>query len=143
MQPINFEEGLQRLRDRDSRYQREAYLFLRETLEYAQKQLSVQTKTKPRHLTGKELLEGIRTYALEQFGPMAKTVLNEWGVRTCEDVGEIVFNMVEVGLLSKTDTDSREDFKGGFDFDQAFCSPFRPRTPDSLGAPPAAPGGPS
>jgi uncharacterized repeat protein (TIGR04138 family) len=78
-------------------------------------------------VTGRELLSGIRTYALAQFGPMAMTVLDEWGVTRCEDFGEIVFNMVDAGLLSKTDSDSREDFQGGYSFDEAFRNPFLPQ----------------
>ncbi len=128
MQPLNFEEVLQRITARDARFHREAYLFLREALDYTQRQMASSKKDEPRHVTGKELLEGIRTYALAQYGPMAKTVFNEWGVQRCEDFGEIVFNMVEQGLLSKTESDSRDDFAGGYDFDEAFCKPFRPRT---------------
>jgi uncharacterized repeat protein (TIGR04138 family) len=77
-------------------------------------------------VSGHELLEGIRLYALQQFGPMARTVLEDWGIRACEDFGEIVFNMVEHKILSKTDDDSREHFKGGYDFRDAFEKPFIP-----------------
>jgi len=62
------------------------------------------------HVTGQELLEGIRQYALQQYGPMTVTVFEEWGVNHCRDFGEIVFNMVESGLLQKTETDTRNDF---------------------------------
>ena len=75
-------------------------------------------------MSGKELLEGIREYAAQQFGPLAPTVFRSWGVRRTEDFGEIVFNLVESGLLGKTESDSREDFADGFDFDQAFDGPF-------------------
>jgi uncharacterized repeat protein (TIGR04138 family) len=135
MQPLNFEEVLQRISSQDSRYHREAYLFLREALDYTQKRLSQGKRVEPRHVTGQELLSGIREYALTQFGPMAKTVLNEWGVKACEDFGEMVFKMVEHGLLSQTEKDSRDDFKGGFDFDQAFCQPFRPRVREDVPGP--------
>jgi uncharacterized repeat protein (TIGR04138 family) len=132
MQALNFDEVLSRITTQDARYHREAYLFLREALEQTQKSCLRTRKTESQQaagkdVTGKELLEGIREYALTQFGPMAKTVLNEWGITRCEDFGELVFNMVEQGLLSKTENDSRDDFKGGYDFDQAFCQPFRPR----------------
>ena len=87
---------------------------------------------KIRHVSGQELLAGIRSYALEQFGPMTLTVLNEWGVRRSEDFGELVFNMVENHLLAKTKKDSREDFKDGYDFDEAFRQPFVPaKKPDA------------
>jgi uncharacterized repeat protein (TIGR04138 family) len=74
------------------------------------------------------LLEGIRQYALHQFGPMAVTVFEDWGVRRSEDFGELVFNMVDIGLLAKTDEDSRADFERGFDFREALQNPFLPRS---------------
>jgi uncharacterized repeat protein (TIGR04138 family) len=126
MQPLNFDEVLDRILVQDQRYHREAYLFLREGLDYTQRQLTQNKKTDLRHITGKELLEGLRLYGLAQFGPMAKTVLNEWRVRTCEDFGAMVFIMVDHGLLSKTETDSLDDFKGGYSFEEAFCKPFVP-----------------
>ncbi len=84
-------------------------------------------KGEVRHVSGQELLAGIRSYALEQFGPMAQMVLNEWGIQNCEDFGELVFNMVETNLLAKTTEDSREDFKNGYDFFEAFRRPFLPK----------------
>jgi uncharacterized repeat protein (TIGR04138 family) len=126
MQPIEFEEVIRKIVERDARYRREAYVFLREALEYTQKMMGRPTAEEVRHVSGRDLLEGIRRYALEQFGPMVQTVLNEWGIHSCEDVGEIVFNMVDSSLLAKTDTDTREDFKGVYDFDEVFAKPFRP-----------------
>lgn len=126
MQALNIDEVLAKILANDPRYRREAYLFLRDGLDYAQKQISKTSKNEIRHITGQELLQGLRQFALSQFGPMAATVLDEWGVHRCEDFGDLVFNMVEHGLLSKTEKDSREDFKGGYDFDEAFRKPFRP-----------------
>ena len=126
MQPINFDEVLEKILAKDPRYQREAYLFLREGLDYAQKQISKANKNEIRHISGQELVGGLRDFALAQFGPMAATVLNEWGIHQCEDFGELVFNMVEHGLLSKTEKDCREDFKGGYSFEDAFRKPFLP-----------------
>jgi len=126
MQEVSFEEALEKILADDSRYPRDAYLFLREALDYTQKLVGKENGGKVRHVTGQELLEGIRKFALEQFGPMALTVLEEWGVRTCRDFGELVFNMVESGLLAKTETDSRTDFEGGYDFFEAFRKPFLP-----------------
>lgn len=130
----NFDEILEQIVAKDPRYQRDAYLFLREALDHTQKLMAKAARetrdgTKEeavRHVSGQELLNGIRTLALEQFGPMAATVLAEWGVRRCEDFGEIVFNMVDNRLLAKTKEDSREDFKGGYSFDEAFRQPFLP-----------------
>jgi len=126
MQPIEFEQVVRSIVERDPRYKREAYVFIRETLEYTQKMMGRPAADEVRHVTGRDLLEGIRLYAIEQFGPMVPTVLGEWGIHKCEDVGEVVFNMVESSLLAKTDTDSREDFKGVYDFDEVFAKPFRP-----------------
>ncbi len=127
MQPLNFDDVLERILRQNPRYHREAYLLVREALDYTQKRLSATRRAEPRHVSGQELLSGIRDYALALYGPMTKTVLNEWGIGACEDFGEIVFTLVDQGLLSKTETDSRDDFKGGFDFDRAFQQPFRPR----------------
>jgi len=66
-------------------------------------------------------------FALNQFGPMVVTVLEDWGVRNCRDFGEIVFNMVEIELLAKTENDNRDDFNNGYDFTDAFRKPFWPQ----------------
>lgn len=131
MHTENFDETLDTILRKDGRFTRDAYLFLREALDHTTKTM---TKTgregarrEVRHVTGQQLLGGIRTFALEQFGPMTLTVLHEWGVRRCEDFGEIVFNMVENNLLGKTEKDSREDFKGGYDFEEVFRRPFLPK----------------
>ena len=79
-----------------------------------------------RHVTGGELLDGIRKYALNEFGPMAKTVFTAWGIRACADFGQLVFNLVNKGILGKTDQDTLQDFTHGYDFDAAFCAPYRP-----------------
>ncbi len=74
----------------------------------------------PRHISGQELAEGCRDLALEQFGPMARTVLEHWGIHSTEDMGEIVFALIECRVLVKQDSDSREDFQAVFDFDEVF-----------------------
>lgn len=131
MQAVEFEAVLERIVTADPRYHREAYLFLRESLSFTQKlsakhRESVRDLSVENHVSGQQLLEGIRQFALEQFGPMTKSVLNEWGINTCEDFGEIVFNLVEHDLLRKTEQDSRADFKGGYDFFEAFRKPYLP-----------------
>ena len=135
MHEVSFEEALATISEKDPRYHREAYLFVREALDHTQKTIGKDARGRIRHVTGQELLSGIREFALEQFGPMAKTVLEEWGVRCCQDFGEIVFNMVEVGWLAKTDKDSRADFQDGYDFEQAFRKPFLPRSKRSVAEP--------
>jgi uncharacterized repeat protein (TIGR04138 family) len=127
MQEVSFEEAFNRIRAKDPRYHRDAYLFVREALDHTQKTIGKDSRGRTRHVTGQELLAGIRDYALQQFGPMAMTVFEEWGVCCCADFGEIVFNMVEADWLAKTDKDSRADFAGGYDFDEAFRKPFLPK----------------
>jgi uncharacterized repeat protein (TIGR04138 family) len=126
MQEVNFDEVVEKLLQKDQRFARDAYQFTREALDYTQKLTSKENRGAVRHVTGQELLEGIRQYALQQYGPMTLTVLEEWGVRQCRDFGEIVFNMVESGLLQKTDRDTRNDFQQGYEFTDAFCKPFWP-----------------
>ena len=128
MHGIDFNEELDKIVAKDPRFTREAYLFVREALDHTQKMIGKPAKDDdaPRHVSGQQLLDGIRDYAVQQYGPMALTLLNEWGIRRCEDFGELVFNMVENSLLAKTDQDSREDFKGGYDFAEAFRKPFLP-----------------
>ena len=126
MQEVSFEEALAEIQAKDPRYQRDAYVFVREALEFTQKTVTKTGRRRSHHISGQELLAGIRDFALQQYGPMAKMLLEEWGVRRCEDFGEIVFNMVEVGWLAKTKNDSRADFAGGYDFDDAFRKPFLP-----------------
>jgi uncharacterized repeat protein (TIGR04138 family) len=127
MHEPTFEEHLELILAKDARYHRDAYFFLREALDFTQKAIIKENRGQLRHVTGQELLAGIREYALQQFGPMALTVLEEWGIKCCEDFGEIVFNMVDAGLLAKTEKDSRDDFHGGYDFDEAFRKPFLPQ----------------
>jgi uncharacterized repeat protein (TIGR04138 family) len=128
MQAVSFEEVLELILAKDKRYHRDSYLFVREALDHTQKAVGKLTKGGHiRHVSGQELLSGIREYALEQFGPMAITVFEEWGIRSCADFGEMVFVMVEHSLLAKTDKDTRADFESGYDFQEAFRKPFLPQ----------------
>ena len=126
MHQLNFDDVLDKMVEQNPRYRRDAYLFLREALEFTQKTISKANKNQVRHITGAELLNGIREYALALYGPMTITVLGEWGITSTEDFGHMVFLMVENNLLRKTDQDSLEDFKKGYSFDEAFRQPFRP-----------------
>lgn len=122
----DFDAVLEPILNRDKRFTREAYHFVREALDHTHRQILRRGEARPRHVTGQELLEGIRDYALQQFGPMSLTVLNEWGLRRCEDFGEIVFLLVDEKVLAKTEQDSMDDFRGGYDFEDAFRKPFLP-----------------
>ena len=128
MQQGDFSETVEQIMRDDHRYDREAYGFVREGLDYTLKMLQKRGEVAHRHVSGQELLEGLRRYSLDQFGPMTKTVLNYWGIQRCEDFAEIVFNLVEKGVLGKTEQDSRDDFKGGYDFEEAFQRPFIPQS---------------
>jgi uncharacterized repeat protein (TIGR04138 family) len=109
------ENLLAKLREMDPRYTDAAYLFLLSALQYA-----IEGLDEPRHITGRELAEGCRDLAIEQFGPMARTVLEHWGIHSTLDMGEIVYVLIECRVLTKQDSDSREDFQNVFDFEQAF-----------------------
>ena len=126
MQEINFDEAVDLIIAKDPRFARDAYAFVREALDFTQKLVIKEARGNIRHVSGQELLKGIRQFALQQFGPMVVTVFEEWGVESCRDFGEIVFNMVEIGLLAKTEKDSRDDFQNGYDFTDAFRKPFWP-----------------
>ena len=104
----------------DPRYAKAAYLFVQEGLTRAQKMFW--EPGKPGHMSGTQLLEGLRELAIESFGKQAKAKLNGWGIFKCEDFGEIVFNLIEAGMLIKQGKDSKADFQGGYDFNTAFPS---------------------
>ena len=126
MQVFNFEDIVDEIVAKDPRFPRGAYLFVREALDFTQKSVRKVAKDETRHVTGQELLAGIREFGLNQFGPMAYDVFAEWGIHRTEDFGDIVFHMVDIGLLSKTEDDSQDHFKGGYDFMQVFRRPFLP-----------------
>jgi uncharacterized repeat protein (TIGR04138 family) len=129
---------LLRLTQQDLRYPIEAYLFVREALAYASDQFQLQQpceesgssgtatqrRTKSQHLTGQQLCEGIRLYAIMQFGFMAKVVLNYWGIYSTSDFGNIVFNMIRMKILKKSTKDRRSHFDGVYEFDDVFESQF-------------------
>ncbi len=124
MKHPHIDDLLEPILKKDPRYTADAYHFVREGLDHTVRKLD-----KPRHVSGRELLDGMREYALQEFGPVSKRVLSEWGIHECIDFGNIVFNLVNEGLLGKTDEDSIEDFMGGYDFNEAFIKPFRPAEP--------------
>jgi uncharacterized repeat protein (TIGR04138 family) len=128
MQKIGFAEALDSIVEADQRYQRDAYVFLRDALDYTTKQQKKSKGAAVRHVAGPELLEGVRLYALKEFGPMALTVFSYWGIERCEDIGQMVFNLIGAGIFGKTEQDSLEDFKAVYTFQDAFAKPFRPDT---------------
>ncbi|HVR74503.1 MAG TPA: Minf_1886 family protein [Planctomycetota bacterium] len=104
----------------DGRYDAEAYNFIYEALDWTLKNLIKAERRGNQHVTGRELLEGIRLYSIEQFGCLTRTVLESWGVHSTDDFGEIVFNLVEYDLMGRQDSDSKEDFHDVFEFGEVF-----------------------
>lgn len=140
MQKIGFAEALDSIVEADHRFHRDAYVFLRDALDYTTKQQKKSKGAAVRHVVGPELLEGVRLYAVKEFGPMALTVFSYWGIERCEDIGEMVFNLIGAGIFGKTEQDSLEDFKSVYTFQDAFVKPFRPEaTPPPATFPPALP----
>jgi len=113
---LGFQQSLDRIRAIDVRYDREAYCFLRDALEFTLKRRGDSRS----HVSAMELLEGFRLHAIEEFGPMARTVLDYWGVKSCEDVGNMVYALIEQGVFGRNENDRREDFLEGYDFEDAF-----------------------
>src|SRR5438067_12915635 len=126
MQKIGFSEALDSIVAGDPRYQRDAYVFLRDAPDFTTKQQKKIKGTTVRHVARPEPLDGVRQYALKEFGPMVITVFSSWGINRCEDIGHMVFNLIGAGIFGKTDEDSIEDFKNVYDFEDAFVKPFAP-----------------
>ena len=102
---------------KDPRYDRRAYALLMTV---------VASLTKDdRHATGFDILDEFKETALDQYGPLTYTVLTEWGVTCCEDVGEMMFNLAEGHRVRREEDDSPEDFRGGYDFKEIFLGPYR------------------
>lgn len=116
MADLAFRDGvMQQIRERESRYEEGAYLFVLAALEYSQAQLQVR-----RHITGRELASACRDLAIERYGIMARLVLERWGMATTEDIGSVVFTLVELGFLASQPSDTREQFSDVYDFFEAF-----------------------
>lgn len=129
MQDLDFDEVVSLICKEDARYDRKGYTFVRQGLDHTVKDLrkrDAKRAGRSLHVSGPELLDGLRIYALDQFGPMANAVLASWGITRCSDFGEIVFNLIEYNVFSKTEQDRREDFSETYSFEEAFVKPFLP-----------------
>ena len=129
--------SLDQLVSQDPRYPVEAYIFVREALAFASdsKELGIAPDVdendpgtpdpmRERHLTGQELCEAIRQFAINQYGYMAKVVLHRWGITATGNFGDIVYNMIELGVMKKSPQDRRSHFDNVYDFDRVFESNF-------------------
>src|SRR6185503_4060675 len=112
----DFSEVLKQIRGKDPRFTPEAYAFTFQGLDYTMTVM----KGKRQHVTGQELLEGIRKLAAKEFGRLAPMVFRAWGVTESRHFGDIVYNLIEAGVMGKRDEDKLEDFTGGFDMKTAF-----------------------
>ena len=111
----------------DLRYRLHAYQFVRDSLAFAQEAIpndNPEPEEEP-HLTGQQLCEAIRLFAIDQFGYMSKTVLNSWGIHGTVDFGEIVYNLIDIGMMKKSETDQREHFADVYSFEKAFVEDFQ------------------
>jgi uncharacterized repeat protein (TIGR04138 family) len=124
----SFNEVVEQIIERDPRYGKEAYIFLKEALEFTIKQKKRGKTEAGSHVNADELLDGFRQLALKEFGPMVMTVLEYWGVRASRDVGQLVFNLINAGVFGKTESDSVDDFEEALNFHIAFVAPFEPRS---------------
>jgi uncharacterized repeat protein (TIGR04138 family) len=124
---LSFDAAVKKIRLTETRFSLAAYEFVRRSLDHALQRLGRADQKKPAHVRGEELLESFRALALRDFGPMAKTVLNDWGIFTCTEVGEVVFQLVQHGILGKSETDKIDDFQEIYTFREAFESPFLPK----------------
>ncbi len=119
-----FEEAVNRIVQRDPRFAAQSYFFLRDALDFTVQRIEEQENGHSRHVSGQELLEGFIDYALNQFGPMAATVMREWGIKTGKNVGEMVFLLIDEDIFGKQPGDSLDDFCGLISFKKAFEDPF-------------------
>ncbi len=125
------EERIMQIRRRDRRFSRNAYYFALDALDFTLVHYGKDRLTgEDRHVGAKELLIGIKDLAADQFGPMASFVFQQWGVKSTRDFGEVVFNLIDAGLLSRRPEDSRLDFVDGYDFEAVFEEKFRQRLQD-------------
>lgn len=120
------EDRIVEIRRQDRRFSRHAYEFVLDSLDHTMETLGKDRLTgEERHIGGPELLQGIRALASRKYGPMAAVVFRHWGVRRSLDFGEVVFNLIDAGLLSRRDEDSRMDFVDNIDFEGVFAAAFR------------------
>ncbi len=126
MKKPNFDEAVKNIAGDDLRYKPDGYHFLRDALDFTVSSLRQDELIEHRHVSGPELLSGVVEYALKEFGPMAVAVLESWGVKSGEDIGEMVFNLIEVGAFGRSDEDSPQDFVGVISLKELLLKPFRP-----------------
>lgn len=129
MQPTQFMDAVKAVLTRDDRFDIGAYYFLKDALDFTVKRAMDSNDGQQRHVTASELLYGFRDLALQEFGPMASTMMEEWGITQCSDIGSMVFELIEEGAFGKQDSDTPEDFTNIFSLEKTLSEPFLPTSP--------------
>ncbi len=127
MQPTQFMDAVKVVIARDPRYDVGAYYFLKESLDFTVKRVMVSNDGEHRHVAASELLIGFRDLAIQEFGPMASTMMTEWGINSCTDIGTMVFQLIDEGVFGKQDSDALEDFAELFPLLETLDAPFSPQ----------------
>ncbi len=135
MRDEKFTNTVEKIVDQDPRFSEEAYAFISDAVLYTTHKVESDSTMHKHHITGKELLNGIKDFAMQQFGPIAPAVLRHWGLNDSMAIGHVVFNMVNNQLLGKSQEDTIDDFKNGFDFDMEFSKPFLPANKNKIPVP--------
>ena len=126
MEKVQFDVAVKTITSRDRRYQSDGYHFLKDALDHTIKTLRKDELIEHRHVSGPELLDGVVEHALAKFGPMAVAVIESWGIREGEDIGAIVFNLIEAGAFGRSEEDSPSDFCGVMKLQDELQAPYRP-----------------
>lgn len=143
MHPMQFEQSVISILQKERRFHPHAYFLLKDALDFTLKRITASNGGQPRHVTGAELVLGFRDFALEQFGPMASTLLREWGVTDSSHIGAMVFHLIDEQVFGKQESDTPEDFVGVIDLIQSLREPFLPRKQHPLTPGPGMPAQPT
>ncbi|GEM_PF-1246739 len=127
MQPTQFMDAVQAVVSKETRYDIGAYHFLKDALDFTVKRVMDSNQGEHRHVSAGELIHGFRDLAIQEFGPMASTLMSEWGIQTSNDIGVMVFQLIEEGAFGKQDSDTKEDFSNVFDLLETLDAPFLPK----------------
>jgi uncharacterized repeat protein (TIGR04138 family) len=132
MQPTQFMDAVQAAITKNPRFDVGAYYFLKDALDFTVKRVMANNDDELRHVSANELVHGFRDLALQEFGPMASTLMSEWGINSSDDIGVMVFQLIEEGAFGKQDSDTPEDFSHIFDFIETLRAPFLPKRPQAM-----------
>jgi uncharacterized repeat protein (TIGR04138 family) len=127
MQPTQFMDAVEAISSKNPSYDTGAYYFLKEALDFTVQRAMESNEGEHRHVAASELLIGFRDLAIQEFGPMASTMMLEWGVKSCNDIGSMVFQLIDEGVFGKQDSDTPEDFAELFPLIETLEAPFEPK----------------